>query len=123
MKTMPQVRPHPRAFTLGFVRREMLLQGKTPMAGFSAMVIFGKRDEASFRLLIHFADWRIQQVLSFDSMHQLLLIAQSYVSIHNSEWIGCHPPQGTPLYGSPRSKIEKLHRAILENWQWKIMDS
>lgn len=66
MKTIPQVRPHPRAFTLSFVRCEMLLQGKTPIADFCAMVIFGKQDEASCRLLIHFADWHIQQVLSFD---------------------------------------------------------
>lgn len=120
MFNQPEVRPHPRAFTLGFVRREMRLEGKTPMAGLSAMIIFGKRDQPRFRLLFHFHDWRIQRSIHFDNLDELLRVTYYELGISLDEWRGCHPAQGVALYGKPRSKIEKLHRMWLGKWQDKL---
>lgn len=52
----------------------------------------------------------------YSDMQYPLLVADIFLNIKAADWIGVHPAIGKKLYGKPRTKIEKMHRMRLREF-------
>jgi hypothetical protein len=52
----------------------------------------------------------------YSDMQHALLVADTFLNIKTADWIGVHPVLGKKLYGKPRTKIERLHRMRLREF-------
>lgn len=111
----PHVRPTERDFVLLFIKREGVRPDAIPgrVIGFTVSVHFGRGMKQTFVLSASSADWEPVDSLSFDDWSTLLLVAEVFYRIGPEAWVGCHPERGIPLYGKPRSVLERQHRTLV----------
>jgi hypothetical protein len=111
--TTPPPRISERNFTLCYVRRDLVTADATKLIGFTIGFRVHRKFREEFSLRACGPDWQFVGREYFKTLDELLLVAEVFFKIPPYEWTACHPNRGEKLYGKPISKVEKIHKRIV----------
>jgi hypothetical protein len=113
MQNTPEVRPSPSIFLLCYFPCEVATGGNRKIVGYTISLRITHWLRPEYLLSVCEESWRPLTSFSFGDHEYILNAAEEFFGICKADWIGCHPPQGNPLYAQPRSSVERLHRRLV----------
>ncbi|POZ52333.1 hypothetical protein [Methylovulum psychrotolerans] len=118
MKEMPEARYSERLFLLGYVAWKLPngLRSSLQIRGVGFMYRVGKKLKEQWGISLLDEEWMPCDNFFYSDMEYPLLVADVFLNIKTADWVGVHPAIGTPLYGKPRTRIERLHRRRLREF-------